>query len=449
MKTLKDRLTINVLIVSVLFFVLLIGLNIHYFNRFGQDFVKTRLEHDIDSLLAALEPDAATGELTLDESRLNPIFLQPYSGHYFRITTDGRTYLSQSQWDYQIPSHHHRLGTIDLHLIPGPEKQTLLLLEGSYRKEGKDVWITVTEDYSPILDNLKQLGLLIGILGTVMILVLGLLQRWMVVRGLAPLTEAQRDLQRLDQGDVALLREDVPAEIRPLVREINQLLILADNRIKRSSTAIGNLAHSLKTPLAFLEHVLGKAKAPVSARDKEELHQALADIQYQLNSELRKARIIGAPTRGKRIPVGEQLAPLIDMLRKVYAEKALDFTVHIDEGAMFPGDSHDLMELMGNLLDNACKWARKTIALDIHQTDERLTIELCDDGPGGEGDVFDLLQKRGVRRDESGEGHGLGLSIVREIIDLYQADIDFSRAATGRDGLKITMRFSFAPTDKK
>tara|TARA_B100001939_G_scaffold160443_2_gene138517 strand:+ start:6537 stop:7286 length:750 start_codon:yes stop_codon:yes gene_type:complete len=249
MQSLKDRLTGNVLVVSVLFFIFLIGFNIYYFNRFGQEFVKTRLEHDIDTLLAALETDPATGRLRLEENRINPIFLQPYSGHYFRIDTQEQTFLSQSLWDFEIPSHKHRLGTTDLHRIPGPQNQSLLLMEGSYRKEDQNVWITVTEDYSPILDNLKSLGLLIGALGAAVIVLLSLLQRWIVIKGLEPLTEARQDLKRLDKGDVTLLREDVPEEIRPLVQEINQLLSLADNRIKRSATAIGNLAHSLKTPL--------------------------------------------------------------------------------------------------------------------------------------------------------------------------------------------------------
>ncbi|WP_321390406.1 sensor histidine kinase [Emcibacter sp.] len=441
MKSLRDRLTLNVLITSILFFIFMIAFNIYYFNRFGEEFVKTRLEHDIETLLAALEIDPANGLIVLEENRINPIFKQPYSGHYYRIDAGGQTFLSRSLWDYVLPPHDHALGTQDVHHIPGPQGQTLLQLEASYRIEDRDVLVSVTEDYSPILNNLKWLGLLITSLGAGIMVILSLMQRWMVVRGLSPLTEARRELTKLDQGELQLLQEDVPEEIRPLVEEINQLLVLADNRIKRSATAIGNLAHSLKTPLALLEHVLNRTETGADEGTRKDMQQALEDIRYQLDSELRKARIIGTPTRGQKISVSQYISPLVETLKKVHASRGLAFDIHLGPGAVFAGDSHDLMELVGNLMDNACKWAEKKVRLNIRQLDDGLLVEVSDDGPGGTADVFANLEKRGIRRDESGDGHGLGLSIVREIVDLYRADIEFSRSPD-LGGLEIRVLFS-------
>ncbi|MFC7050099.1 sensor histidine kinase [Emcibacter nanhaiensis] len=442
MKSLRDRLTLNVLITSILFFVFMIAFNIYFFNRFGENFVKARLEHDMEALLTALEVNPETGDLTLDDRAVNPIFKQPYSGHYFRIDAGVQTFLSRSLWDYQMQPHHHELGTLDVHHIPGPQGQSLLLLEGSYRIEGKDVLISVTEDYSPISDNLTMLGLLITSLGAGIIIVLSFMQRWMVVRGLSPLTEARQELSNLEKGKAPLLKEEVPEEIKPLVQEINQLLVLADNRIKRSATAIGNLAHSLKTPLSLLEQMLSSADNSLDESRRKDMKKALEDIRFYLDSELRKARIIGTPTRGQKISVFQYVSPLVETLKKVYFTRGLKFDIHLQHYAVFTGDSHDLMELVGNLMDNACKWAEKTVRLHIRQPeDDVLVIEVSDDGPGGTPEVFSMLEKRGIRRDESGDGHGLGLSIVREIVDLYGAEIEFSRSPD-LGGLRVRIIFS-------
>ncbi|GHF13691.1 two-component sensor [Kordiimonas sediminis] len=438
MRSLKNRLTTNILIVSVLFYLFIIGLNVYFFNSFGSEFVRTRLEHDTNTLLKALSVETATGLYTVQTNEIDPVFLQNHSGHYYEITIHDQTIRSKSMGDFDIEVLPVSDGEITLSLVDGPAGQSLLLLNGRYEFDEETLQIAVSEDYSPIFENLKWLGLLISLLSVAAIILLSLMQRFAVAHGLSPLTKTKDDLAKLNKGDLQLMAEDVPVEIMPLVTEINQLLKLADNRILRSSNAIGNLAHSLKTPLSLLEHVLTSGALDIEEEKKKEMRDAIAAIQYQVESQLRKARIIGPLTRGQKVNIAKTLTPLIEMLRKVYARRDLVFTLEMDEGAEFSGDSHDMVELMGNLLDNACKWAKAEVAIIVGLSGDGTVIEVHDDGPGANPQVFSSMERRGARLDESADGHGIGLSIVKEITTLYNASVAFTKSER-LGGLQVTI----------
>jgi len=439
MNSLKSRLTIGVLVVSLIFFTSLIIANIIFFNSFGEDFVKTRLQHDSDALLAALSTDTS-GKLQLDEHNLNPIFLQPFSGHYYRIELDHKTFLSRSLWNKTIPVERLHLGQTKSSRVAGPTKQELLVLEGSYSKAGQNIWISVAEDYTPITNSLQSLTLALALINGAVIVILMLFQRFMVDRGLVPLNKATAELSRLDTGEKQFLNEDVPREILPLVKEINKLLVMVDNRVKRSTTALGNLAHALKTPLALIEQAAsgnGKNNAEQACSD---IREAVDQIKHQLNSELRRARIIGSTAHGQNINISDFITPLISTLKTIYREKNISFHMKIDPEATYMGDRHDLMELFGNLLDNACKWAREKIIITV-TVEPEVSIVIEDDGPGIGDEVITQIERRGRRLDEAGEGHGLGLSIVREIIDQNNAEINYGKSEE-YGGLKVSICFA-------
>tara|TARA_R110002096_G_scaffold257381_1_gene450856 strand:- start:198662 stop:199978 length:1317 start_codon:yes stop_codon:yes gene_type:complete len=434
MSSLKSRLNIGVFIISLVFFSSLIVVNIIFFNSFGEDFVQTRLQHDTDALLANLKPDDV-GNLTLNEEALNPIFLQPFSGHYFRIEMDHQVYLSRSLWDQNMDVSRVAVGETFLIQGEGPTEQKLLILEGGYLKEGQIIRIAVAEDYTPITTSLQSLTIALIILNGGIIVLLMLIQRFIVNRGMAPLQKTTEELSTIGAGEKLFLDELVPEEVLPLVKEINKLMVMVDNRVKRSTTALGNLAHALKTPLALIEqNVSGEA----GTAKPDEIKGATRQIKHQLNSELRRARIIGSSVHGQKIDLAKLIDPLISTLKKIYRDKNIQFNLNIDPQATFIGDRHDMMELFGNLLDNACKWSDHVVSVTVKHEDG-LEFIIEDDGPGISIEECAQIENRGIRLDEAGEGFGLGLSIVREIIDLNGAEIKYS-PSEAFGGLKIFIK---------
>jgi len=432
MSSLKARLNFGVFFVSLLFFSTLMAVNIFLFNRFGESFVETRLQHDTDALLANLSLDE-NGKLSLDEVSLNPIFLQPFSGYYFIIEMDHRTYLSRSLWDQNLSVSKLQLGEKILQEVEGPVEQTLLTLEGAYQKDGQLIRIAVAEDYTPIGENLQSLTIALALLNGGIVLFLMLIQRFIVTRGMEPLQKTTEELSAIGAGDKDFLNEKVPEEVLPLVKEINKLMVMVDNRIKRSTTALGNLAHALKTPLALIEQSASGDKVGSASKD---IITAAKQIKHQLDSELKRARIIGSTGHGQKIDLEAMLEPLTDTLKKIYQDKEVNFILDVAPHATYVGDKHDMMELFGNLLDNACKWAKATIHISITKD---LFVIIEDDGPGISKEKLEQIEKRGIRLDEAGEGHGLGLSIVREIVDLTGADISYG-ASENYGGLKISLK---------
>ncbi|MCC3861545.1 ATP-binding protein [Pseudemcibacter aquimaris] len=434
MSSLKTRLNLGVFLVSLIFFSTLMIINIVFFNSFGKTFVESRLQYDTDGLIANLAPDES-GLLRLNEVSLNPVFSNPFSGNYYRIDLDHQTYLSRSLWDQTLAEADLEVGQVRLIESDGPVEQKLLVLQGAYEKEGQKIIISVAEDYTPITENLQSLTIALVFLNGGIVVLLMLIQRFIVNRGMEPLQKTSEELTAIGSGDKYFLDEKVPEEVLPLVREINKLMVMVDNRIKRSSTALGNLAHALKTPLALIEQSASGSK---DERSSEEIISATAQIKHQLDSELKRARIIGTSAHGHKINIKTMLVPLIDTLEKIYQDKSLEISADINDNATYVGDQHDMMELFGNLLDNACKWAKSKIAVTVEGR-HNFKVIIEDDGPGITDEKIKEIEKRGIRLDEAGEGHGLGLSIVREIIDLIGADIKYGRSEQ-LGGLKITIQ---------
>ncbi len=436
MSSLKARLNLGFLIISLLFLSAVIIANVIFFNEFGEKFVETRLQHDTDALIAALKPDEE-GKLQLDELNLNPIFLQPFSGHYYRIEMDHVTFESRSLWDQTLTLQRLPTGKTRLFQDKGPLDQQLLKLEGGYLKSGQDIWISVSEDYTPIINSLQSLTVTLAVLNFAIILIVILFQRLIVNRSMEPLKKTSEELSLLGAGEKQFLNETVPEEVKPLVKGINKLLVIVDNRIKRSTTALGNLAHALKTPLAFIEQSISGEELVLNKQTLKEIQNATKQIHNQLNHELRRARIIGATVHGQKINILELVDPLIETLKTIYRDKQLNFIIDIKPDVIFVGDRYDMMELFGNLLDNACKWAKSIVKIEVNDTNG-LSIIIEDDGPGITDEMITKIEQRGARIDESGSGYGLGLSIVREIIDLNQATHNYSRSGK-YGGLKITI----------
>ena len=399
--------------------------------RVTQDFVVTRLEHDMDTVLSALQFDGA-GRPLLATERMGAPFHQPYSGHYYKIATTSGELRSRSLWDDDLPalptfSHNHSTRAFAV----GPQHQQLLLVGRAFELRGLPVTIVVTEDFTPMDKGLKRLLLQFGLVALGLFGALLLLQRMIVRRGLMPLDQVRRELPRLARGEISQLSVDAPDEVRPLVGELNRLLELMNQRQRRTRHALGNLAHALKTPLTALTQLTDQPPAAGNTRDWWlDLRQQLQHIRRLTERELKRARIAGGGTPGQRVMLTQEIIDLTDTLRRIHRDCSLHFELRVPSDSIFPGDRDDLLELLGNLLDNACQWARQRVLLTANTDAGGLWLQVEDDGPGCPPDQLELLRQRGTRIDESRAGYGLGLAIISDIVAQYGGTLRLGRSET-------------------
>ena len=313
------------------------------------------------------------------------------------------------------------------------------MLSQRFHKQRREIVITVAEDMTPLEDDLHEFQLHYTLTTLVVLFVVVILQSLLLKRGLHPLEQVRDDVVRLEQGEVLRLREEVPREVRPLVVEFNRLLELMQQRLNRSRTALGNLAHALKTPLTVLVRLADSEAMQSQPELQAQLREQSGKIRQLLDYQLKRARLAGASAPGWQFRLHEELTPLVETLQRIYADKHLTIEMKLPQGKLFAADREDLLELFGNLLDNACKWAVQRVALTVVES-EGLEFTLEDDGPGAPAELRDQLTQRGVRLDESTLGHGLGLAIVKDIVDQYGGEIRFDQSqALGGFFVQVTL----------
>lgn len=274
---------------------------------------------------------------------------------------------------------------------------------------------------------------------TVLLLVAqALILRW----GLAPLRRVAQDLSEMEAGRAQTLSGRYPAELQPLIDNLNALLADARTHLQRYRDTLGNLAHSLKTPLAVLRGSV-EAKAPVEelrAVAQEQLQNMNEIVEYQLQ----RAAAAGRTALSTPLPVAPAARKLIAALEKVYAAKALHAEIDIAPEVMFRGDEGDLLEILGNIADNAFKWARSRVRVlaqnqTMGQSGSRFTLRIEDDGPGIPDDQVQRVRARGARADAETPGHGLGLAMVQEIVELYDGELVISRSPLGGTAVEVRL----------
>ena len=383
------------------------------------------LTQQLDQLTARLDFDAA-GQPVIDTQALSdPRWQKPYSGLYWQIdqmAPDGHgragVLRSRSLWDTSLALQADALadGAVHVHEVPGPQGAPLLALERTVRAADKDAarWrLIVAADLQATQAATLQFTRVLALSLLVLLVLLALASWAQVAVGLRPLKALQRGLQDVQQARAAQLQGTFPAEVQPLVDDFNSVLARNAEVVERARTQAGNLAHALKTPLTVLDQA-----ARVSPAD----HAALSPL------------------------VREQ----VRVMRKVYAERGLQITTTVPEQSLFfAGEEQDLQEMLGNLLDNACKWARSAVLILAQAVPGaggmtlRITVE--DDGPGIGAEHRALALARGVRLDESVPGTGLGLAIVQDLAHLYGGQLDLL-PTSAQSGLRVVLTLPAAPT---
>jgi signal transduction histidine kinase len=263
--------------------------------------------------------------------------------------------------------------------------------------------------------SLFALALLVGI------------QVLIIRSGFSPLKRTRQELARLEQGEIETLDDNVPSEIFPLVSELNRLLESLRQRLQRSRKSLGNLTHAMKTPLTHLQQVAHSDALDQLPQVRERLLQQTVQLQQLIERELTRARLAGHSIPGQRMNPERELKILRESLLAIHRDKPLDIHSRLDIKDNINMDREDFLELMGNLLDNACKWATQTIQVIISKQNG-VEIQIEDDGPGCAEEELQSLTQRGRRLDESTAGHGLGLAIVQDIVESYHGSIHFDRS---------------------
>ncbi len=432
MKSIQARLSLGLVAVLVVVGLVLAQLTLWLFEVGLQRYLENGLRKESENLLVALV--RGPSGLQLDERRISAAYQRPFSGYYFRIDFDKGTWRSRSLWDLDMPKPAAP-GLSDSHEL-GPEGQQLLALRADYRRLGQDISISVAQDYSPVREGfrrLQQIGLGMGLVALILVLVL---QRITVTRSLRPLERARQQIAQLQQGQRSQLDAEVPSELAPLVGQINHLLSHTEDSLRRSRNALGNLGHALKTPLAVLLSLASSERLKDLPDVRAQMREQLEQIQQRLARELNRARLAGDALPGAGVD-GDVAKPGVVGSRGLITCEGLGGGRGVGPRLLLPWDREDFLELLGNLLDNACKWADSEVRLGIAPSADGYQVWVDDDGPGiPEGQRQQVLE-RGSRLDEQVDGHGLGLGIVRDIVEAWGGRLALLDSPLG--GLRVSI----------
>ena len=447
MHSLSRRLLVSVSVPLALFFGVMMLVLDTSFRALSERSLQELLDSQMVSLIAAADPQP-DGSYAPTPQELDPRLRTPRSGLYAQIRSQHHLWRS--------PSTAGRSSDFGALLVPGQRSNLTYTTFGHDRvaiesraiqfaddPSGKrTLTFSVAVSLSPYEEQLwrfrrELIGWFAGLM-LVLLVTLAALLHWV----LRPVRRMEREIHEVEEGRCETLGAGYPRELSGVATNLNALLLGERKRVARYRDTLGNLAHSLKTPLAVMRASLsGSAPAgPVGA----EIDRMTGIIEHQLK---RAAASGGALLGQAPVEVAQVAAELRSTLLKVYAGKDLSLELAVAPATLFVGDRGDLTELIGNLLDNACKWCRSRVRLTASSVEsagprERLSLVIEDDGPGISAADRARVLERGVRADQNVPGHGLGLAMVHDTVDLYggQLSIDSSPLGGARFSLRLPGR---------
>jgi signal transduction histidine kinase len=411
------------------------------FERHVTRTIADDLDVYLKQLVAGIEIDGQ-GQIVVNRPPADPRFADPLSGLYWQLSDDrGLLLRSRSLWDTALDLPHDQSWSGELHyvVVPGPANARLLVSE-------RRVLLTVGERRMPVrvavAANLarvsaaaskfaKDLAMALGILG----LVLAIATWIQVGLGLRPLDGLRRGVADIRSGRRQHLPADVPAEVKPLVEEVNGLINAQEREIERSRSRAADLAHGLKTPLAALAADAARLRERGEMAIAREIESVGDAMRRHVDRELARVRVRGASRQ--RASQSTTLKPLVDsligtLLRTPDGQR-LNFEVNVGDTVQVQLDRTDLAEVLGNLLENAARHAVMHVRISV--VDDSVIVE--DDGEGIAPGQIGRVLERGGRLDERGEGAGLGLAIVQDVLGAYGWRLNLSVSDLG--GLKATI----------
>lgn len=404
---------------------------VNMFERQVRERVMLDLDNDLLQLVGLIEV-GSDGTIAVNRSLPDPRYQEPYGGRYWQIDFSApgipaeiEPLQSVSLWDAEF----------DRNIPLGPEGEGLIVArrEVTVQKQGKPlpVWVLVAthdeEVTRPLNEMRDQLILSFTLIGTILIL-----GAWaQVIVGLSPLEQLRRQLADVRAGVASKLSGEVPTEVAPLVDEFNDVLAMREQSLERARRRAGDLAHGLKTPLTVLSAIAREVRGKKLLSQADEIDEQAEAMRRHVDQALARARL--STGRGHAATaLKPAVNKVIAALQRLPKGEELDWDVHVPNETALPIEHGDLTELLGNLLDNARKWAKSRVR--VRYNAGQMTVE--DDGPGVPDNQLTKITERGKRLDETTQGSGLGLSIVEDIADIYNMHVTCDRSELG--GLRVT-----------
>ncbi|MEL0167203.1 MAG: ATP-binding protein [Pseudomonadaceae bacterium] len=425
-RSIRTTLLLWLLPFATLFMLLAWYLHGALLDRMARDFVSERLQQEVAMIKQQLT--SGGGPQTLDSNYFGAL-----SHHLFVIRAGDHTLLSHPQWSalllpwLELPNQ----GLVELYGTPNGEASAHRYMAWRAVREinGEPVTIVAAEDYSRLQDGAHELHLWTAAVAIGLLAVLFALILLAVQLSMRPVRQLQQDLQALKQGRLQRLDDAVPQEFSGLIGQLNQLLDTLQRRLQKVREANANLSHRIKTPIAAINQLIS-SEQPITPAARSQISQRLEDITRQLDSSLHDSHS-GGPLAGSSCQPLEQARELLWMLGRLHSNVEFDLDSTLIDTARWPIEEQDFSELLGNLADNAGKWARSRVRVRLSDDGARRSLVVEDDGAGVPTAERNQLGTRGWRLDQQMPGHGLGLAIVRDLAARYQATVQFAASPMG------------------
>jgi len=414
------------------------------FHKSSEAGLQARLESLVYLVLAATEVGDG-GSLSVEDDPGDPRLGQPGSGIYAHVHGQQNQWTSPSSMGVILPEMPPVEAGQNQFLIAAKESDFYTFRYGVAFELPDGQLLPVTVTILASSQELQQevqafragMSRSLGAVGVILVLA----QLLFLTLGLRPLRRITRDISGIESGKLQRIEDHYPKELEPLIRNLNNLLDTEKANQARYSNALDSLAHSLKTPLSVIRSSLPADTAAKS----EAVNHAVSDMQHLIATRLQRAAASTRRTMAHAVDVKAQVERLILSLTRVYSQDLINIDAIIQPGLVFYGEQRDLLELAGNLLDNACKYGGGQVRLSaqlLNSAEPRagISLQVEDNGPGVPPDESEQLLRRGVRGDERVEGHGFGLAIVLEIVSAYNGDIEIKQSDLGGACVSVSLQ---------
>lgn len=428
------------------------------YRQSAEQALKETLQGHVYTLIAAAELGEG-GRVIIPEVIPDPRFSILGSGLFAQVVRNSDNSLqwqslSMKDMTINFPDNLARTESATRQIIRDDGRELFLFSYGvSWEEDGsaKNAYtFSVAQELSAFNQDInsfrKNLWGSMGAVALLLLAVQGTILRW----GLLPLKRASEQLTSIEQGTQNAIQGPFPRELKGLTHNINALLAHQHEHLDRYRKSLGDLAHSLKTPLAVMQNALSSNldEQQLSGVMKEQVERIDQITGYQLQ----RAATAGWMVLSAPVQVEAVINKVLNGLKKVYADKRINMSCDVTPGVEFHGDEGDLLEIVGNLADNACKWCHQRVT--IHASNERngvqehavLIIRVDDDGPGIQPEMAHKVIERGQRMDQDMPGHGIGLSIVQDIIKLYGGTLEIGNNEWG--GASVSIKLSVRAEDE-
>ncbi|WP_156181309.1 HAMP domain-containing sensor histidine kinase [Halomonas sp. PR-M31] len=407
-----------------------------------------RLSSLLQVILVRLEQDPISRRLDESLDLGDPRFSRVFSGWYWQVTdTRDTTLVSRSLWDQRLPVIQAQGET--LRNAQGPRGEPLRIAERDVRLPGYPhrLHVSVAASREELNAEVARFEWLLGLslltLGGLLLVGLALQIHW----GLAPLRRLHTNLRAIESGERKRLETHLPGELRELAQAMNEVLERDERMLTRSRDAAGNLAHALKTPVSVLKTLADR----LPETPRQQVRGEVARIDTAVRHHLSRASAAGSALLSGRVGLKATIAPVVEGLARLAERRGILFEQNIDEAFNVRMDPQDLQELVGNLLENALRWAETWVALKTQAANDGLWLSIDDDGPGMNPQQRERALKRGARLDERhleadpgfdqspdtgfdsspSAGSGLGLAIVEDLVALYGGQLQLEESTLG------------------